>query len=166
MYKINISEDKNENYILLHETIKTQLMDETDLIANLANISSFIYASLPGVNWAGFYLLKGDTLILGPFCGKPACTRIPMGKGVCGIAAKNKEIIVVPNVHEFEGHIACDWDTNSEIVLPIYRDGEIFGVLDIDSYTIGYFTDDDKEALSKIANSISEFVDKIKCTDG
>ena len=161
MYNITQSECTTENYRLLHESVKGLLSAENDLIANLANIASFIYWTLPDVNWAGFYLLKGDTLILGPFVGKPACTRISIGEGVCGTCVAHGQVVKVDDTNEFEGHIACDWDTNSEIVLPLTRFGETFGVLDVDSPHANRFTDEDKAGLSAIVETINKFLEKI-----
>lgn len=118
-------------------------------IANLANASALIYDTLDRLNWAGFYMLEGETLVLGPFQGKPACIEIPLGRGVCGTAAKANETQVVPNVHEFPGHIACDGASNSEIVIPIRKNGNVIGVLDIDSPAFDRFTDEDRAGLEK-----------------
>jgi GAF domain-containing protein len=159
-FKIRQSECVSENYRLLYDNIKNFLAGESDLIAGLANTASFLYWTLPGVNWAGFYLLKGKELVLGPFAGKPACVRIAVGKGVCGTCAALGKIIKVDNVHEFEGHIACDCDSNSEIVLPLFRRGEIFGVLDVDSPVLNRFTDADKEGLDGIVGLINNFLDR------
>jgi GAF domain-containing protein len=161
MFDIVTNENSAENYRFLLAAVKSHLEDEPDLIANLANISSFIRYSVPGVNWAGFYLLQGETLVLGPFSGKPACTRIPLGKGVCGTAAKRREITIVPDVHEFDGYIVCDPATNSQIVLPLYQNGELFGVLDLDSPEFDRFHQLDKDGLSKIADSVNEFLERV-----
>lgn len=123
--------------------------------ANLANISALLWESLPDINWAGFYKLTDGALVLGPFQGKPACIRIPLGRGVCGRAAAEGIIQRVENVHEFPGHIACDSASNSEIVLPLYRDGTLFGVLDIDSPQFSRFTPEDQAGLENIAGRIS-----------
>ena len=119
--------------------------------ANLANASALLYNTLDGLNWAGFYLLENDTLVLGPFQGKPACIEIPIGKGVCGTAAAKGETVVVDNVHEFPGHIACDGASNSEIVIPLFENGKVVGVLDIDSPLFSRFSPEDKEGLEKFA---------------
>ena len=138
----------------LYASLVVQLMSllkgEHDFIANAANFSALLFSSLPNVNWAGFYLLKDDELVLGPFQGNPACARIPMGKGVCGVAAKRVETIIVPNVHEFPGHIACDVASNSEIVVPLFDGERLIGVLDLDSPTIGRFDDQDAEGLNEL----------------
>ena len=161
MYKIDNHDDAHENYRALHAAICAHLADEPDIIANFANISAFIYHSLEQLNWAGFYIMKDGQLVLGPFIGKPACTRINLDSGVCGAAATQRRVIVVKDVHQFPGHIACDGDTNSEIVLPIYRNGEVFGVLDIDSPIHDRFGATDEEWLTKIAEEISIFLDKM-----
>ncbi|MBO5299958.1 MAG: GAF domain-containing protein [Clostridia bacterium] len=119
--------------------------------ANLANASALLYNTLDGLNWAGFYLLENNTLVLGPFQGKPACIEIPIGKGVCGTAAAKGETVVVDNVHEFPGHIACDGASNSEIVIPLFENGKVVGVLDIDSPLFSRFSPEDKEGLEKFA---------------
>ena len=126
------------------------LEGERDFIANAANFSSLLYHSLPDVNWVGFYLLKDNELVLGPFQGQPACVRIAIGKGVCGTAAELRQTVVVENVHEFPGHIACDTASNSEIVVPLMNDGRLVGVLDLDSPTLSRFDDEDAEALNKL----------------
>jgi GAF domain-containing protein len=127
---------------------------ETDLIANSANLAALLFAALPDVNWVGFYFLKDDQLVLGPFQGKPACTRIPLGKGVCGTAAGERRTIVVENVHEFPGHIACDAASNSEIVVPLIQAGRLLGVLDIDSPSLGRFDDEDRAGLETVVAAL------------
>lgn len=122
-----------------------------DPIANAANISALLWHGLPDLNWAGFYFLKGEELILGPFQGKPACVRIPMGKGVCGTAAMRRETLIVPDVHAFEGHIACDSASNSEIVVPLLVGGHVAGVLDLDSPLFNRFDQADRDGLEAIA---------------
>ena len=144
------------DYTALQQSLKALVSDIPYRIANLANASALLYEELPQLNWVGFYLLEGDALILGPFQGKPACIRIPMGKGVCGTAAARGETIVVPNVHEFPGHIACDGASNSEIVLPIYVGGELFGVLDIDSPIFDRFDENDRIGLEGIVDILSD----------
>lgn len=124
---------------------------EHDLIANMANISALLFNELDDVNWAGFYLLKDDELVLGPFQGLPACIRIPMGSGVCGVAAQTRQIQRVEDVHAFEGHIACDAASNSEIVIPLIVNDTLLGVLDIDSPSVGRFDSDDEAGLVNIA---------------
>ncbi len=123
--------------------------------ANLANISALLWEHLPDINWAGFYKLTDGALVLGPFQGKPACIQIPLGKGVCGTAAAEGKTQRIGNVHEFPGHIACDSASNSEIVLPLYRGGALWGVLDIDSPKFSRFTPEDQDGLEEAARRIS-----------
>lgn len=118
--------------------------------ANLANASALLWQHMENINWVGFYKMTGDLLVLGPFQGKPACVRIPVGKGVCGTAVAEDRVQLVYDVHDFPGHIACDSASNSEIVLPIHVDGKVWGVLDIDSPYIGRFTEEDREGLQGI----------------
>ena len=126
---------------------------ERDVIANLANVSALLFDQLDDVNWAGFYFVKDGELVLGPFQGKPACVRLKIGKGVCGTAVAKDEVQVVPNVHEFEGHVACDSASNSEIVVPLKKDGEIVGVLDIDSPVFDRF-ENIKDEIVKVAKVV------------
>src|SRR5437868_8352207 len=130
--KIEAGLPKRELYPQLAQELQALIAGEPDFIANLANASALLFDSMPDLNWAGFYLLKGGELVVGPFQGKPACVRIAMGKGVCGTAAAQRTTTIVKNVHEFPGHIACDAASNSEIVVPMIRSGELLGVLDID----------------------------------
>lgn len=118
-------------------------------IANLANASALLYQTMDGLNWAGFYLMENGMLVLGPFQGKTACIEIPVGRGVCGTAVERGETVLVKNVHEFPGHIACDSASNSEIVVPVRKNGEIVGVLDIDSPLLGRFTEEDRAGLEE-----------------
>jgi L-methionine (R)-S-oxide reductase len=141
---------KSKLYASLVVQLLSLLKGEHDFIANAANFSALLFNSLPNVNWAGFYFLQDDELVLGPFQGNPACARIPLGKGVCGVAAKQLETIIVPNVHEFPGHIACDVASNSEIVVPLFDGERLLGVLDLDSPTIGRFDDQDAEGLNEL----------------
>jgi GAF domain-containing protein len=127
------------------------LADEPDPIANAANTAALIFTRLPRLNWAGFYFLQGDTLVLGPFQGQPACTRIPLGRGVCGTAALRQETIVVPDVHDFPGHIVCDTASLSEIVVPLNVAGKLSGVLDIDSPERGRFGAGEQALLEAVA---------------
>ncbi|MCH4023067.1 MAG: GAF domain-containing protein [Acetobacter sp.] len=126
--------------------------DEQDFIARTANLSALLYEAMRDVNWAGFYFLKGEELVLGPFQGRIACTRIPLGKGVCGTAAERAETIIVPDVHAFPGHIACDSASASEIVVPLFKDGKLMGVLDIDSPKRDRFSNADQLMLEQIAS--------------
>jgi len=141
---------KPKLYASLVVQLLSLLKGEHDFIANAANFSALLFNSLPNVNWAGFYFLQGEELVLGPFQGNPACVRIPMGKGVCGVAAQQCETIIVPNVHEFPGHIACDVASNAEIVVPLFDGERLLGVLDLDSPTIGRFDDQDAEGLNEL----------------
>lgn len=124
-------------------------------IANLANAAALLYHTLDGLNWAGFYLLEGDTLVLGPFQGRPACIEIPVGRGVCGTAVAEGRTQLVRDVHQFPGHIACDSASNSEIVVPIHVGGKIVGVLDLDSPNIGRFTEEDRAGLEEFARILA-----------
>ena len=125
-------------------------------VANLANASALLWQEMDGINWAGFYKMTDGALVLGPFQGKPACIRIPVGRGVCGTAVAEDKIQLVYDVHQFPGHIACDSASNSEIVLPIHVNGEIWGVLDIDSPHIGRFTEADREGLAKVVEVLEK----------
>ena len=146
------------DYALLIKEADALIRDVPHLTANLANISALLYSTLEDINWAGFYLREGDKLILGPFQGKPACIEIPIGKGVCGTAALENDTQLVPDVHLFAGHIACDSASRSEIVVPLHRDGEVFGVLDIDSPVVSRFTEEDKIDLEKLVCLIEELL--------
>ena len=138
-------------YEELARDLRALLSGERDLIANAANTAALIYNALPGLNWAGFYLYKSGELVLGPFQGKPACVRIALGKGVCGTAAARRETVLVEDVHAFPGHIACDSASNSEIVIPLVRNGELLGVLDLDSPNLARFTGADARGLETLA---------------
>jgi L-methionine (R)-S-oxide reductase len=141
---------KHELYTDLAAQLRGLLAGERDFIANTANFASLLYHSLPDLNWAGFYLTQGGELVLGPFQGKPACVRIPIGKGVCGTAAAQRETIVVANVHDFPGHIACDSASNSEVVVPLISEEKLLGVLDLDSPSLDRFDDDDAAGLNEL----------------
>lgn len=130
-------------------------------VANLANASALLWQEMPDINWVGFYKMIDGALVLGPFQGKPACIRIPVGRGVCGTSVAKDEIQLVYDVHEFPGHIACDSASNSEIVLPIHKNGEIWGVLDIDSPFVGRFTEADREGLQKVAAELEKMLENI-----
>lgn len=139
------------NNLPLKDYALALISGESDTVANMANLSALIFEKTKNINWAGFYILKGEELVLGPFQGKPACIRIKLGKGVCGLAAQKKETIIVDDVHTFPGHIACDSASNSEIVVPIIKkDGSLFGVLDIDSPVKNRFTQEDKKSFEDI----------------
>jgi len=143
------------------ETIKALLEGEADLIAALANVSAVVKANMPDTNWAGFYLLKGTELVLGPFQGMPACTRIAWGKGVCGRAVLDEKPVIVPDVHQFPGHIACDSASASEMVIPLFRGGKVFGVLDVDSPSLNRFGKIEAENLSRIGLLLNSFLDTL-----
>ena len=146
------------DYKLLCEKLEALVGGVPHKIANLANAAALLYESLEGINWAGFYLLEGDTLILGPFMGKPACIEIPMGRGVCGASAASGKTQLVPNVHEFPGHIACDSASNSEIVVPLFCEGAVIGVLDIDSPNYSRFDERDRVGLEEFAKIIEKAI--------
>lgn len=137
------------DYSLILAQLEEMTRTERDTIANLANASALLYMSLDAINWAGFYLVREGQLVLGPFQGKPACIRIDFGKGVCGNAAAKDTVLVVPDVHAFPGHIACDAASNSEIVVPIHHAGRLTAVLDIDSPLYGRFAPQDREGLER-----------------
>ena len=145
----------------LYPLLVSQLQAITDgvphKIANLANTAALLWEALENINWVGFYLREGDTLILGPFQGKVACIEIPMGRGVCGTAAARGKTLRIEDVHTFPGHIACDSASNSEIVIPLLRDGQVVGVLDIDSPLLSRFTPDDQLGLEAVARVIESF---------
>ena len=150
---------KPETYRELSRSLAALLEGETDALANLSNASGLLAQALDRVNWSGFYLLRGGELVLGPFQGKPACVRIPLGKGVCGTAAQSRETLIVPDVHAFEGHIACDADSRSEIVVPILQNGVLRGVLDIDSPETNRFDAEDKAGLEAFVEVLTPRVD-------
>lgn len=155
------SHAKKELYSSLALQLRSLLENERDFIANAANFASLIFHSLPDLNWVGFYLHKNDELVLGPFQGKPACVRIAMGKGVCGTAAQQRQTILVGNVHEFPGHIACDSASSSEIVVPLVNNEQLIGVLDLDSPLFGRFDDDDASGLNELAEIVISMSDKL-----
>ncbi len=138
-------------YQQICEQLDQLLSDEGDFIANAANTSALLFQLLPDISWAGFYIVHGDELVLGPFQGKPACARIPFGQGVCGSAVARGETIVVPDVEQFPGHIACDSKAQSEIVVPLINWGNTVGVLDIDSASLNRFDEDDREGIESLA---------------
>jgi L-methionine (R)-S-oxide reductase len=141
---------KGELYDQLASQLSSVLAGERDLIANAANFSALIFHSLPDLNWAGFYFAKDGELVLGPFQGRPACVRIRVGQGVCGAAAAHCATTIVPNVHEFPGHIACDSASNSEIVVPLIKNEELIGVLDLDSPLVERFDKEDAAGLEEL----------------
>ena len=147
---------KSEYYKHLNVQLQHLIEEERDLIANASNAAALIFHTLPDLNWAGFYFNRNGELVLGPFQGKPACVRIAMGKGVCGTCAQKKETVVVENVHEFPGHIACDSASNSEIVIPIVKFNRLIGLLDVDSPLINRFDDEDRIGLEMFVKIFSE----------
>lgn len=146
--------NKIEFYAELNRDFQALMAGETSFLATLANTSALLFERLSGVNWAGFYLLEADMLVLGPFQGKIACVRIPVGRGVCGTAVAQNSVQRVEDVHQFSGHIACDAASNSEIVLPIIVDGQILGVLDIDSVEYARFAVEDEQGLRELVSQL------------
>jgi L-methionine (R)-S-oxide reductase len=145
------TDDKATLYADLAEQAGGLMHGETNMIANAANFAALVYDVLPDLNWAGFYLFDGDELVVGPFQGKPACIRIALGRGVCGTAAQTGQTQLVHDVHAFDGHIACDAASNSEVVVPLFRaDGSLFGVWDVDSPLVGRFDEDDKRGMEAL----------------
>jgi len=153
------SQSDRPDYNALASQLSALFEGERDFIANAAQFSAFVYQTLAHLNWAGFYLFKAGELVLGPFQGKVACVRIPLGKGVCGNAAAKRETIVVADVHAFPGHIACDAASNSEIVLPLLKDDRLIGVFDIDSPHTDRFSADDKAGLERLVAIFLEKTD-------
>lgn len=149
--KMDRSLPKPELYARIGGELRALVAGEIDLIANLANAAALLFHSLPDVNWVGFYLLKDGELVVGPFQGKPACVRIAVGKGVCGSAAARRAPVIVRDVHQFPGHIACDAASNSEIVVPLLRGAELLGVLDLDSPALARFDEQDRAGLEMLA---------------
>ena len=145
-------DSKQALYADLVEQANALFEGEHDYVANAANLSALLFHSLPYLNWAGFYFLKDEGLVLGPFQGKPACVRIAIGKGVCGTAARDKKPIVVPDVNAFPGHIVCDSDSKSELVVPLIRFGKVIGVIDLDSPNLARFDDEDRRGLEALAD--------------
>ncbi len=156
-----IIKDKKTKYKQVVKEVVSFINDESDVIANLANISAILKIGFPDFFWVGFYILRVNELVLGPFQGKPACVRIQKGKGVCGTAIKQRTTIIVPDVSKFDSHIYCDPDTKSEIVIPIYQNGKPFGVLKVDSYNINNFDDIDRFYLEHLGKIIFNSDEKI-----
>ena len=145
------------DFDLLDQQLKALTGNETDQLANSANFVAMLYGALPDINWLGIYVLRGNELVLGPFQGKPACVRIPLGQGVCGQAAQQLQTLRVGDVHAFDGHIACDIASESEIVVPLSRDGRLIGVLDIDSPTKERFSELDQVGIEKLCRTFERF---------
>ena len=148
-----------EKYDMMLSMLKSIIEDETDVITNISNAAALINAIIGRINWCGFYFVKNGELVLGPFQGMPACTRIKIGSGVCGTAVKDKKVIRVKDVHEFKGHIACDAASSSELVIPIIKDGKVYGVLDIDSEEVGRFTELEELYGEKCIEVLSEYIE-------
>ena len=159
MYDFKIeAADKATLYKDLAAALEALVTGESDAIANMANAAALIWESLPDINWVGFYRNVDGELVLGPFQGRPACIRIPFGTGVCGVAAETRQVQLVEDVHAFPGHIACDSASNSEIVVPIVRDGELLAVLDIDSPAHARFDEDDRAGCVRLGELISQAI--------
>ncbi|QQY79003.1 GAF domain-containing protein [Keratinibaculum paraultunense] len=153
----NMNEEERLKYMNL--LLKSQLSSEEDSLANISNATAIIMVCVDRLNWAGFYILRGEQLVLGPFQGLPACNRIDVGKGVCGTAVKTRKVQLVPDVHKFPGHIACDSASNSELVIPIINEDKIYGVLDLDSPEKNRFTQLEKEYFIKFVDILNEYID-------
>ena len=145
---------KTAAYLELNGQFSALLTGERDGLANAANLSALLFQALPGINWAGFYFLRGNDLVLGPFQGKVACVRITLGRGVCGTSALRRETIIVPDVHAFPGHIACDAASRSEIVVPLLSEGRLLGVLDLDSPELARFDAGDATGLAALVDQL------------
>ncbi|AMM94215.1 GAF domain-containing protein [Peribacillus simplex] len=157
MFNVEMYQGKKEkNYELVQKQLFALIEDETNWIANLSNAAALLNQFLDEINWVGFYLFEEGQLILGPFQGLPACVRIPMGKGVCGTSAATEKTLRIEDVHQFPGHIACDAASRSEIVIPLMKDGKLFGVLDIDSPVTDRFDEIDQQGLEKFAEILSK----------
>jgi len=148
-----------EKYKYMLILLEGQLSSEKDIYANISNASAIIHAIFDKLNWSGFYFVRNEELVLGPFQGLPACNRIAIGKGVCGTAVATKEIQRIDNVHDFPGHIACDSASNSEIVIPIIKNDVVYGVLDIDSYEFSTFTELEEKYLIKFVDKLNKYID-------
>ncbi|ARJ38947.1 GAF domain-containing protein [Sporosarcina ureae] len=155
---IDYSNNLQEKYAQLTTQLDALLSGEPNVYANLSNASAILNQFFDRINWVGFYLMDGDELVLGPFQGLPACIRIPLGRGVCGTVAKTKEGLVVADVNAFPGHIACDAASRSEVVVPLIKDGEVFGVLDIDSPELDRFTEDDLVGLTQVVKALMKHI--------
>ena len=153
------AENKQEFYAELAATLRAMLTGERDWLANLANTSALIFQMLPGLNWAGFYLMRGEGLVVGPFQGNPACVRISVGRGVCGTAVAERRSLVVPDVHAFPGHIACDSASKSELVVPLVQGNKVLGVLDLDSPSPERFDEDDRVGCEQLVATLLESSD-------
>ena len=157
--RVAYPEDRRAAYRLLEEQLAALMEGERDALANMANASALVFQALPDLNWAGFYLYKQGMLVLGPFQGMPACVRIPLSRGVCGAAARERRTLVVEDVHAFPGHIACDSASASEIVIPLLARGELLGVMDLDSPVRGRFDETDRQGLEGLASRLAQGCD-------
>lgn len=157
---------KQQLYAGLNQNLAAVFEGERDGLANAANMAAVLFDLLPGLNWAGFYFLRGQELVLGPFQGKVACVRIPLGRGVCGTAAVRRQTVVVPDVHAFPGHIACDTASRSEIVLPLLERDRLLGVLDLDSPELARFDAEDADGLTLAVNQLLSASDMSRLADG
>jgi GAF domain-containing protein len=153
---MNDQVSKNSVYEKLRSELPALIGNQTDFLANISNFAALLFNTLPSLNWAGFYLLRGTDLVLGPFQGKPACSCIALGDGVCGTAALQRAAIVVPDVHAFPGHIVCDEASQSEMVLPVFKDGRLVGVLDLDSPLPGRFDETDRDSIQQLLQTLME----------
>jgi len=147
---------KNSVYEKLRSELPPLIGNQTDFLANISNFAALLFNTLPSLNWAGFYLLRDTDLVLGPFQGKPACSCIAMGDGVCGTAALQRAAVVVPDVHAFPGHIVCDEASQSEMVLPVFKDGRLVGVLDLDSPVPGRFDETDRDSIQQLLQTLMD----------
>ncbi|MXP40180.1 GAF domain-containing protein [Altererythrobacter soli] len=155
-FKADAAQPKSEFYRELLAAADALTAGESDSVANMANVAALVWQLVPDLNWAGFYRAIGDELVLGPFCGKPACIRIPFGRGVCGAAAASGETQLVADVHAFPGHIACDADSRSELVVPVLRGGAAIAVIDLDSPLAARFDDQDSAGIEALARLLAE----------
>lgn len=161
MFKLDVIKNMNQEERLKYMLIllKGQLSSEKDNLANISNVTGIIMACVDRINWAGFYIIRDNELVLGPFQGLPACNRIAIGKGVCGSAVATREVQLIPDVHLFPGHIACDDASNSELVIPIIKENKVFGVLDLDSPIKNRFTVLEAEYFIKLVSILNEYID-------
>jgi L-methionine (R)-S-oxide reductase len=153
---MNDQQSKAALYEQLRSSLQPLIRGQSDFLANISNFAALLFNSLPSLNWAGFYLLRGNDLVLGPFQGKPACSCIAMGDGVCGTAALQRAAVLVPDVHAFPGHIVCDEASQSEMVLPVFKDSRLVGVLDLDSPVQGRFDETDRDCIQGLLQSLME----------
>jgi L-methionine (R)-S-oxide reductase len=154
--KVVPSRSKAAIYEQLPGKLRELIADQTDFLANISNFAALLFSTLPDLNWAGFYLLRGTDLVLGPFQGKPACSCISLGDGVCGTAALKRAAVLVPDVHAFPGHIVCDEASQSEIVVPVFKDAHLIGVLDMDSPIMARFDDVDRENIEALLQMLMQ----------